>query len=343
MSSFRASVALAACALVLGACAEHTVTEPTLAPSTVSADALSAMLTAAPVGYGDLSTSYVGSTAAGFSPATFFLGGGMAAKFDQTAMMGGGLASEFMGSVSLGPLFPRFGPQDGGLLCPGTYNASSGRVECATQVINGFTIARSAAYKTAAGATQQAFDTVTTNSVNLLTRVSGTVVYDTLSNKRGPNSQHGWGMDRGPLGQLLGDTTTILSATTAISSTSDRTTSGLAKGSSLRSVNSSSSGSEATTGRSSRGAFTSSRVVGDTVKGLVTPIGATFAVNYPMAGTVVRSMKATIAYAGQAPASTSRREVVTYTGSATVTVVITENGVTKTCARTLPFGRLVCP
>jgi hypothetical protein len=319
-------------------------TEPVLAPSTVSNDALSAMLTAAPVGYGDLSTSYVGSTAAAFSPGNFFLGGGMAARFDPTAMMGGGLASEFTGGIAFGAGFPRFGPQDGGLFCPGTYNASTGRVECATQTVNGFTIARSAAYKTTAGATQQSFDTVTTNSVNLQTRVAGTVTYDTASAKRGADGHHGWGMDRGALGQLLGDTTTILSATTAVTSASDRTTTGLAKGSTARTVNSASAGSESTTGRSSRGAFTSSRTVGDTVKGLVSPIStAMISIAYPTAGTVVRSMKATIAYAGQTPATTTRREVVTYNGTATATVVITENGVTKTCARALPFGRLVCP
>ena len=38
----------------------------------------------------------------------------------------------------------------------------------------------------------------------------------------------------------------------------------------------------------------------------------------------------------------SRREVVTYDGSATAKVVITENGATKSCTRPLPRGQLSC-
>jgi hypothetical protein len=43
---------------------------------------------------------------------------------------------------------------------------------------NGITVTRSAAYATAAGAVQQVFDTLTTNTVDLQTAASGTVSYD---------------------------------------------------------------------------------------------------------------------------------------------------------------------
>ena len=41
-------------------------------------------------------------------------------------------------------------------------------------------------------------------------------------------------------------------------------------------------------------------------------------------------------------ASVSRREVITYDGSATAKVEITENGTTRNCTRPLPRGQLSC-
>src|SRR5207302_126281 len=45
---------------------------------------------------------------------------------------------------------------------------------------------------------------------------------------------------------------------------------------------------------------------------------------------------------GKDPVTSSRKEVVTYDGSATAKVVITKNGTTKNCTLPLPFGRLNC-
>jgi hypothetical protein len=106
-------------------------------------------------------------------------------------------------------------------------------------------------------------------------------------------------------------------------------------------VNGASAGTETTTGTSSRGAFTASRVVGDTTTGIVIPI-ATGTRSYPTAGTTIRSITATLAYAGASPVSLTRREVVTYDGSATAKVEITQNGTTKSCTRPLPRGPLTC-
>jgi hypothetical protein len=63
---------------------------------------------------------------------------------------------------------------------------------------------------------------------------------------------------------------------------------------------------------------------------------------YPTAGTVVRSMQASVTYTGQAATTVTRREVITYDGSATAKVVITENGQTKSCTKPLPRGQLSC-
>jgi hypothetical protein len=63
---------------------------------------------------------------------------------------------------------------------------------------------------------------------------------------------------------------------------------------------------------------------------------------YPTAGTIIRSMKVTLTYDGQSPVSSTRREVLTYDGSTTATVVITQDGETQTCALPLPRGRVSC-
>jgi hypothetical protein len=63
--------------------------------------------------------------------------------------------------------------------------------------------------------------------------------------------------------------------------------------------------------------------------------------SYPTAGTVIRSMLATLTR-GAAVTTSSRREVLTYNGTATATLVITENGATRNCMVSLPRGRPAC-
>jgi hypothetical protein len=60
-------------------------------------------------------------------------------------------------------------------------------------------------------------------------------------------------------------------------------------------------------------------------------------------GTVIRVMNASFTVTGASPVTASRREVITYDGSSTATIVITINGDTKTCTMALPKGRPVCP
>lgn len=322
---------------------------PSELSSDLTAAALSASFATTPVAYGDLNSSFVGATAANFSDAAVWLGGGRGAGMDRGAMMGGGLGDAFMGGIAFDHGgFGNHGPFGGGLRCAttATYNATTQRVECAAETRNGLTVTRSAQYKTTAGVVQQAFDTATTNSVNILATVTGTVAYSADSNSnRGPGGHHGWGEGRGPGGRLLGDTATILTASTTINSSSTQTVTGLAQGSTKRTVDAASKGTESTTGTSSRGAFTASRTVGDTTKGLVVPVrtsSADTAKAYPTAGTVIRAMTATLTYTGQAAVNKSRREVVTYDGTATAKITITEDGTTKNCTRALPRGQLAC-
>ena len=346
---FRLSVAGAA-TLAVVACTDATGTSD----SALSAAALAAALGSVPVGFGDLTTSFIGAAASDAPAAGLWLGGGREASFDRGDMMGGGMRDEFLGAVMFdgrgghrGPFGGAFG---GGLGCAGTFDASSGRVVCPEVSRNGITVKRSAQYKDAAGAVQQAFDTLTTNSVNTQSSTTGTLTFDRAADSasnRGPGGEFGgrghWGRGRGAGGRLLGDTSQVLTATTSINSSSSRTVTGLGQGSTQRTVNGASAGTESTTGTSSRGNFTASRTVGDTTTGLVIPVATSTTTRpYPTAGTTIRSIQASLQFAGESAVTLTRREVVTYDGSATATVVITENGTTKNCTKPLPRGRLSC-
>jgi hypothetical protein len=214
-----------------------------------------------------------------------------------------------------------------------------------TDTRGGVAVSRSAQYTTAAGAVQPAFDSLTTNTVDVRTTARGTVSVDSASGRAGfgfagrhggrggrGGGRHGGRGGRG--GLLLGDTATILSATITVESEGARTVTGLAEGSTRRTVDGASRASESITGTSSRGAFTATRLAADTTRGLVIPVrGTADAPAYPTAGTVIRTMQASVTYTGDTPATASRREVVTYDGSATARVVITEDGTTRTCTR----------
>jgi len=323
------------------ACAE--LTNPR--QSALSASALTGAFSTVPVGYGDLTSSFVGTPASAVPAAGLWLGGGRDGGLARSSLMGGGIQGAFVGD---GGGFGRglAGPFGGGLSCTSTFNAASGRVVCDAVTQNGLTITRSAQYKNAAGTVQQAFDSATTNSVNVQSSVTGTVTYtpDSSSNRgpgRGGRGGACWGDGRGPGGLLLGDTATIVSATTNVNNVSERTVTGLASGSTQRTVNGASRGQESTTGTSSRGTFTATRVAGDTTTGVIIPV-TTDGKSYPTAGTVIRAMQASLTYTGQDAATVSRREVITYDGSATAKVVITENGTTRNCTRPLPRGPLTC-
>jgi hypothetical protein len=322
--------------------------------SSLSASALSAALGSVPVGYGDLTSSFIGSPAADAPSAGLWIGGGREASFNRGGMMGGGLQEAFTGGISFdgrgGHRGPFGGPFGGGLGCTGTFDATSGRVICPDVTRNGITVKRSAQYLDAAGVVQQAFDTLTTNSVNTQSQTSGTITFDRAADSasnRGPGGgfggEHMWGRGRGPGGRLLGDTSTVLTASITVNSSSSRTVAGLAQASTQRTVDGASAGTETTTGTSTRGSFTATRTVGDTTTGLVIPVAtSTDARPYPTAGTTIRSIQASLQYANEEAVTLSRREVVTYDGSATAKVMVTENGTTKSCTKPLPRGPMTC-
>jgi hypothetical protein len=216
--------------------------------------------------------------------------------------MGGGLRLDFLGGPHDGRRPFDFGGNQGDC-------TASGGVTTCTSTHRGLTITRLLTFTSASGATQTALDS-TTNTVRARTTVSGT-------------------------------TTRRDSVTAVVSHASDQTVSGLARGSTQRTVSGTSAGTENLAGKDSAGvAFTATRAIGDTIVGIVIPVQSGRP-SYPTAGTVTRSLRVSVTSAGTTKSS-SRREVITYDGSSTAKVVITQDGSTRTCTLPLPHGRPTC-
>jgi hypothetical protein len=305
---------IAGTGLIAAACASDMATSPTAARAAVAA------LTAPPISFSQIKTSFVGHSneTDGFVPDEVEAGGdndGDHHDGDHNdgehgpgwgGLMGGGLGEGWVGGIGLGR--DPFDDFDDTAAC--TFSATTNRVECPTVVHEGLTLNRSFSFLDAAGAVQQAFDAAKTNTVNAKSTVAGTVTHHST-------------------------------ATSTVKSSSDFTVGGLASGSTKRTVDGKSAGSETTTGTKQGVAFTVARTAGDTTSGLVIPI-QNGRPTYPTAGTVIRSMEATVTKGGSTPSKSSRREVITYDGSATAKVVITQDGVTKNCTKPLPHGHLTC-
>lgn len=310
------SAVLAIGAAAIAGCSDSTSSSPSaLAISMASAYSI------APAGFNELSSSFDASPLAGAFELGFDshgLGGGRGdhGGFGPPGtgpgfglgFMGGGLFGPFLGD-GVGP----FLHSDNSCV----YSATTGFVTCGPTTRDGLTVTRVTKYTTVAGVAQPKQDS-TTNTVATTVNVTGT-------------------------------TTRRDNSTSTVTESSNQTLSGLAKGSTQRTVNSKSASTESSTGTSKQGAFTAKRTAGDTITGVVIPVAATTATpttshveSYPTAGTVIRSMSATVTITGQAATTSTRREVVTYDGSATAKVVITQDGTTQNCTLPLPHGKLSC-
>lgn len=305
MKRFVTLTCAAACAALVAACNESS------APSASSAllDASSAFTTV-PSGFSDLNSSFAASESDGpFQP--LFDGRGPGGPGGRWSFgRGPGFGIGFMGG--LGGPFLGFGLLDFFRDGSCAFSSSTGLVTCGHQTRGGLTITHTFKYTDAGGNPQSKIDS-TTNTVVSTVSVTGKV-------------------------------TRRDSVTSDINESSNQTVTGLAKGSTQRKIDGVSAGSENSSGTSSMGAFTAQRTAGDTITGVVIPVGAAALAHppYPSAGTIIRSMKITVTVSGQSPATSSRREVVTYDGSATAKVVITHDGTTQNCTLPLPFGHLTC-
>ena len=230
-------------------------------------------------------------------------------------LMGGGLGPDFIGAIAFGKgrgrgPFGIFNLPDG---C--TFSESTGRVTCPPRERHGLTVNVSFAFKDAAGNAQPKFDTVTTDLVNVKTDVAGTKTHD--------------------------DEEDDDFVTSTLSHKSDRTVSGLAKGSTERKIEGIAEAHENTTGSREGIDFTAEREAFDTTSNLVIPIVENRP-TLPKSGTVIRRMKVTITKEGHEPRSKFRREEITFDGTNVVKVKITQDDVTKNCTFTLPEKKLAC-
>ena len=304
----RISITIVATASIVGVACRDT-TEP----STELAFSLASAYSSVPVGYSELNSSYVGDGGVAFQPEFTRVGGAHGRGGPGPRGGGPGFGLGFMGGGLFGGFYgDGFGRGNFRLDDSCTYASSTGLVTCAPSTNRGITVSRTIRFQNASGASQPSFDTLSTNTVTTNVTVNGTAT-------RRDSSQ------------------------STITSTSNQVVTGLAPSSAQRTVNSTSAGTETTTGVSSQGAFTAKRTAGDTVQNVVIPRAtSTNTRPYPTAGTIRRSMTATLTITGQSPTTTTRREVITYDGSATAKVVVTLNGETQNCTLPLPHGRLNC-
>jgi hypothetical protein len=296
------------CAIVglVSAAACSNSNEPST-PASQLALTMASSFSTVPAGFSNLNSSYVGDAGGSFTPVFGMMehgrDGGFGGPGFGLGFMGGGLFGGFWGDdFGFG-----FRPMESAC----KFDSGTGLITCGPNTHEGITVTRVLQFQTAGGTSQSKFDT-TTNSVSVKITVSGgTTRHD-------------------------GDTSTV-------NSSSSQTVTGLAKGSKSRTINSTSAGSEKTTGTSKEGAFTSTRTAGDTVTGVVIPMPtATTWFPSPTAGSITRSISTTVQIAGQAATQSSRREMITYDGSDTAKVVITQNGTTQNCKLPLPHGHLTC-
>ena len=280
---------------------------------------LGSAFSTATAGFGEVSSSFASTADAGMpwqpehggrGPGGRGFGGPPGGGPGMGGFMGGGMDANFLGGVSAGR-GPDRGPFAVGDLTGCTFSAATGDVTCptVTRGNSNVSVTRIYTFKTANGTAQAAPDS-TTNSIRTRITSNGTV------QRRD-------------------------SVTATVSNRSDRTVTGTAAGSTQRIVNGTSAGNENASGKTRDGvAFTSVRTLGDTTSGLTIPV-VDGRPTYPTAGTVVRSMRVVMTVNGTSRDS-YRREVITYNGTATATLVITQDGTTKTCSLPLPVGRPTC-
>ena len=304
----RRLVLLLAAAGALGACSDGLTGSDDNAAETLLAEAFSAT----PAGFASTENTFAGMENEGWRPERRRIGGRggpFGAAFGM-GLMGGGLGPDFVSSGGIRDGLGR-GPFGGALRnADCTFNETAQRAECTTtRERSGLTVDRWVIWKDLAGTVQPRPDS-TTHSMQTHAEVYGTIV------RRD-------------------------SSTRTLRHVSDRLVTGLEKGSTERRVEGTSAGTEEVEGVSEAGAFVGERVLADTIRGIVIPVRDSGR-SYPTAGTIIRTMTATVTVTGQAPETSMWREQITYDGSATATLVITRNGETKTCSLPLPLGRPTC-
>jgi len=181
-----------------------------------------------------------------------------------------------------------------------TYSSDIGRIVCAPVTRNGLTITRSMAFLDAAGTAQARRD-------------ASTVLANTQIGVKGTTTT-----DRGSL---------------TVDRSSSLTVSGLGRGATTHTLNGSESGTTTHAFTTRDGSATATDAFRSETKNVVVPVPQARG-SWPISGTTTRTSTLTFAR-GSNTRSTTMSEQVTFTGSSVVNVVITRDGVTRTCTRDL--------
>ena len=182
------------------------------------------------------------------------------------------------------------------------------RIVCAPVIRNGLTITRSIVFLDAAGNPQPRRDETTVSS-NTQVTVKGTTTTD-----RGSRT-----VDR----------------------SSSLTVSGLGRGATTHTLNGSESGTTTGTFTTHEGSATATETFTAATKDVVVPVPHARG-SWPLSGTTTRTATLTLVRSGGPTRSTTISEQVTYTGTSVVNVVITRDGVTRTCTRNLETHTGTC-
>lgn len=285
--------------------------DTTSAPASALAVTMASAFSAAPAGYSNLNSSYVGDEGVSFAPdfgrdddhhsGLHFGMRGIGPGFG-LGFMGGGVFGGFMGNGFARAVFAA---------SDSSCHFANGIVTCDPRTAFGRTVTRTYEFKDSTGTAQPKFDMNTTSLTSTVT--------------------------------VHGSSTRRDSSTSSVDLSSTQSVSGLGRNSTGLTLNSASSGVEQASGVSREGPFTAKRTAADTVQGVVIPFpSGSHLFPFPTAGTITRSMSVDVTISGQSKVSASRREVITYDGSDTAKVVITLDGETQNCLLPLPFGHLKC-
>jgi hypothetical protein len=180
--------------------------------------------------------------------------------------------------------------------------------------VGGVTVRRSFAFFDATGASQRAFDPLTTAAVNTRTSIDGT--------RDQPGSR----------------------TSSEVHFASDMTARGLAGRETEHVLNGTSAGTTTGTTATERGTFRVVSETADTTSDLVLPAvdpraGPAVRPLFPKSGSIVHVSRSTITDPQGTTRTTFFREKTTFDGTGTARVELTNNGETRTCTRSLepPF------
>lgn len=308
MARTTRTLLIATTALAAAACAEKIST-----PSAATSAQLSAAFSTSPVGMESTTSTFAD---AANTPGKEFEPAGRDDQREQEGENGLPAGRNFMGAgLSLDLLGGRAGfkpferERDEESLTGCAFDATTGVTTC-TSARNGLTVTRTIKWTKADGTAQ------TVRDANTRTAVFHSAVSGTRTRRDGK-------------------------VTSTVNHTSDLKVVGIEPTSTQRTVDGATTGTETSTGTNKDGAaFTTKREVTDAVTGIVIPI-ANGRPSYPTAGSVSRSMKATLTLNGTTTTS-QRSEVITFDGSSTAKLVITKDGAIKNCTIPLPHGKPTC-